>query len=152
MCPTAPISWHRAALEPPRASWLQLPPLGHAIAPGPPRAPWPQLPSPGTGQLWDRHVSHGSSSCHPGPRQLRDRHVPCGPGSSSHLLEQDISKAATFPVGRSCGLRAIKVNKYHLAARPSWSPSGHAHVSSKALCDKDSAVPYKACSRQPIKC
>jgi hypothetical protein len=39
----APASWHRAAPEPSRVSWLQLPP-------------------PGSGQLRSRHVSHGSSS------------------------------------------------------------------------------------------
>jgi hypothetical protein len=44
-CPMAlaPASWPRAALQPPRVPWLQL---------------WP----PGSGQLWDRHMSHGSSS------------------------------------------------------------------------------------------
>jgi hypothetical protein len=120
-CPTAPVSWHRAAPEPPRASWLQLPPPGPAAAPGPPRASWPLLSSPGTGQLQDCHVPHGSSSCHQGQQQLWDRHVPCGPGphllsqdssgtatcpqgSSSRLLAQDSSKATMCPMGRSCEL------------------------------------------------
>jgi hypothetical protein len=40
----------------------------------------------------------------------------CHQGSSSRLLAQDSSEAAMCPMGRSYGLRAIKVNKYHLAA------------------------------------
>jgi hypothetical protein len=117
VCPTAPVSWHRAAPEPPRASWLQLPPPGPTAALGPPHAPWPRLLSPGTEQLWDCHMPHG-----PGSRLLaqdNSRTATCPLGSNSRLLAQDISKAATCPVGRSCGLQAIKVNKYLLAAQPS---------------------------------
>jgi hypothetical protein len=64
--------------------------------------------------------------------------VPRGPGF--RLLAQDSFEAATCPVAMYCGLRAIKVNKYHLVARPSSSLLGHAHVSSKALYDKDGVV------------
>jgi hypothetical protein len=42
-------------------------------------------------------------------------------------------------------LRAIKVNKYLLVAQPSWSPSGRARISSKALRDKDGT--YKTCEQ-----
>jgi hypothetical protein len=37
-CPATPIPWHKAAPEPPRASWWQLPPPGPMAAPGPPHA------------------------------------------------------------------------------------------------------------------
>jgi hypothetical protein len=97
--------------------------------------------APDSWQLRSRHVPRGSSSRHQAPRQLRDRHMPRGPGS--RLLAHDSSGTTMCPVGRSCGLHAIKVNKYLLAARLSWSPSGCARVSSKALRDKDGA--YKTC-------
>jgi hypothetical protein len=55
-----------------------------------PRVLWLQLPPLGTGQLHCRHVSHGSSS---------------------HLLAQGSSGAATCPM-ELYGLWTIEVNKY----------------------------------------
>jgi hypothetical protein len=40
---------------------------GLRAAPEPPRAPWCQLPHPGLGQLRGRHVPRGSSSRHQAP-------------------------------------------------------------------------------------
>jgi hypothetical protein len=42
-------------------------------------------------------------------------------------------------------LRAIKINKYLMTARSSWSPSGRTRISSKALRDKDGAC--KTCGQ-----
>jgi hypothetical protein len=97
---------------------------GHRTVPGPPRASWLQLPPPGptTAQGPPRAPWLWLSS--PGTGQLWDCHVPRAPWRE---------------------LRAIKVNKYLLAARPSWSPSGRACVSSKALRDKDDAC--KTCGQ-----
>jgi hypothetical protein len=118
-CPTAPISWHRAAPESlvPHgdSSGISTCPMApapifrHRTAPGLPRAPWPRLPSPSTGQLCGCHV----------------------------------------PRGRSCRLRAIKVNIYLMVAQPSWSLSRWARVSSKALRDKDGA--RKMCKQAGCK-
>jgi hypothetical protein len=98
---------------------------GHRIALRLPRALWLQLPPPGlatalgpTCALWPRLMS-------PCMGQLWDRHV---------------------PHGGSYELQAIKVNKYLLATRPSWSPSGRARISSKALCDKVGAC--KTCGQE----
>jgi hypothetical protein len=71
-------SWLRAAPEPSRVPWLQLPPQDSSgaatcpvasapasrlrIALEPPRVPWLQLPPPGSGQLQSRHMSRDSSS------------------------------------------------------------------------------------------
>jgi hypothetical protein len=92
-------------------------------------------------------VPRGSTSRHQGPRQLWDRHIPRGPGS--RLLAQDSSGTTTCRVGRICRLWAIKVKKYLMTSRPSWSPSWHARLSSKALRDKDDACKMcgQACCR-----
>jgi hypothetical protein len=118
--------------------WLQLPPPGPVIAPGPPRASWLvswhrttlgplrtswlQLPPPGPAVAPGPPRAPGPRLSSPGAEQLRDRHVPCGQW-----------------------LRVIKVNKYLLTAQPSWSLSGRACVSSKALYDMDDA--YKTCGQ-----
>jgi hypothetical protein len=81
-------------------------------APELPHAPWPRFSPPGSGQLQNHHVPHGSSYRHQTLGQLRDRHVPLG--SSSHLLTQGIFEAVMCPVDRIYELRAIKVNKYPL--------------------------------------
>jgi hypothetical protein len=98
--------------------------FGHRTALGLPRAPWLQLlpPEPAVAPgppraLWPRLMS-------PGIGHRWDHHM---------------------PRGRSYGLWAIKVNKYLTAAQPSWSPSGRAHESSKALCNKDGAC--KTCGQ-----
>jgi hypothetical protein len=105
-----------------------VPVSGHRTALGLPCTPWLQLQPPGTAAAlgpprapWLRLPSAGTG-------QLRDRHE---------------------PHGESCGLRAIKINKYLLAARPSWSPLGRACVSFKALHDKDGAC--KMCGQSSYR-
>jgi hypothetical protein len=64
----APATWLSAGLEPPRGTWLQLPP-------------------PASGQLWSRHVPHGSSFYH---------------------LAQGSSEAATCTMGGSTSCVPLK--------------------------------------------
>jgi hypothetical protein len=99
----------------PHVSWLWLPPPRLRGAPEPPRAPWPRL-------LAQR--SSGAATCFMAlapttrPRGSFGT-VTCPLGSSSRLLAQGSSRAATSLVGGLNVTQAIKVNKYLLATRPS---------------------------------
>jgi hypothetical protein len=99
-----------------------------------PRVSWRQLPPPGTGQLWSRHVSCGSSSHLLSQGSFGAATCPVAPapaswlgaapepprvrGFSSRLLAQGSSGAATCPM-ELYGLWVIEVNKYPPVTLPS---------------------------------
>jgi hypothetical protein len=107
------------------------PATGLRTAPEPPHAPWLRLPPPGRAQ-----GNSGAATCH------------MTPTPASWLKA---TQSYHMSHGGLYGLWAIKVNKYSLATRPSWSLSGCAYL---PICyiTRVASRACKTCSRWHIKC